>query len=122
VTIALDDFGACFSTLNYLRRFPFKKIKIDRSFVRDTPAQHECTAIARSVAQLARELGMRSVAEGVETASNLAAVRAAEYDEAQGFFFSLPVPAHGIAQAISQCAFRLGRRGTASARNAQAAA
>lgn len=122
VTIALDDFGACFSTLNYLRRFPFKKIKIDGSFVRDTPAQHECTAIARSVAQLAHDLGMRSVAEGVETASNLAAVRAAEYDEAQGFFFSLPVPAHGISQAISQCAFRLGRRGTASARNARAAA
>ena len=92
VLITLDDFGTCFATLNYLRSFPFKKIKIDRSFVRDIPEHHDCVAIVKSVADLARELNMLSVAEGVETAASLATVRAAGYDEAQGFYFSQPVP------------------------------
>ena len=95
VLITLDDFGTCFATLNYLRSFPFKKIKIDRSFVRDIPEHHDCVAIVKSVADLARELNMRSVAEGVETAASLAAVRAAGYNEAQGFYFSPPVRASG---------------------------
>jgi EAL domain-containing protein (putative c-di-GMP-specific phosphodiesterase class I) len=107
VIITLDDFGTCFATLNYLRSFPFKKIKIDRSFVRDIPEHHDCVAIVRSVADLARELNMRSVAEGVETAASLAAVRAAGYDEAQGFYFSPPVPGRAIKRAIKQCAMRL---------------
>ncbi len=111
VMITLDDFGTCFATLNYLRSFPFKKIKIDRSFVRDIPEHHDCMAIVKSVADLARELNMRSVAEGVETAANLAAVRSAGYDEAQGFYFSPPVPASAIERAISQCALRLAAPG-----------
>jgi EAL domain-containing protein (putative c-di-GMP-specific phosphodiesterase class I) len=107
VIITLDDFGTCFATLNYLRSFPFKKIKIDRSFVRDIPEHHDCVAIVKSVADLARELNMRSVAEGVETAASLAAVRAAGYDEAQGFYFSPPVPVRAVKRAIKQCAMRL---------------
>ena len=107
VTITLDDFGTCFATLNYLRSFPFKKIKIDRSFVRDIPEHHDCVAIVKSVADLARELNMRSVAEGVETAASLAAVRAAGYDEAQGFYFSPPVPARAVQRAINQCKLRM---------------
>jgi EAL domain-containing protein (putative c-di-GMP-specific phosphodiesterase class I) len=107
VTITLDDFGTCFATLNYLRSFPFKKIKIDRSFVRDIPEHHDCLAIVRSVGDLARELNMRSVAEGVETAASLAAVRAAGYDEAQGFYFSPPVPARAVQRAIIQCKQRM---------------
>ncbi len=107
ITITLDDFGTCFATLNYLRSFPFKKIKIDRSFVRDIPEHHDCVAIVKSVGDLARELNMRSVAEGVETAANLAAVRAAGYDEAQGFYFSPPVPARAVLRAVKQCKLRL---------------
>lgn len=107
VTITLDDFGTCFATLNYLRSFPFKKIKIDRSFVRDIPEHHDCVAIVKSVGDLARELKMRSVAEGVETAASLATVRDAGYDEAQGFYFSPPVPASAVERAINQCALRL---------------
>ena len=107
VLITLDDFGTCFATLNYLRSFPFKKIKIDRSFVRDIPEHHDCVAIVKSVADLARELNMRSVAEGVETAAALTAVRAAGYNEAQGFYFSPPVRASGIKRAVKQCASRL---------------
>ena len=107
VTITLDDFGTCFATLNYLRSFPFKKIKIDRSFVRDIPEHHDCVAIVKSVGDLARELNMRSVAEGVETAASLAAIRAAGYDEAQGFYFSPPVPARAVQRTINQCKLRL---------------
>ena len=107
VLITLDDFGTCFATLNYLRSFPFKKIKIDRSFVRDIPEHHDCVAIVKSVADLARELNMLSVAEGVETAASLATVRAAGYDEAQGFYFSQPVPASSIERTVRQCAARL---------------
>ena len=107
VLITLDDFGTCFATLNYLRSFPFKKIKIDRSFVRDIPEHHDCVAIVKSVADLARELNMRSVAEGVETAASLAAVRAAGYNEAQGFYFSPPVRASGVKRAVKQCTQRL---------------
>ncbi len=107
VTITLDDFGTCFATLNYLRSFPFKKIKIDRSFVRDIPEHHDCVAIVKSVGDLARELNMRSVAEGVETAASLATVRAAGYDEVQGFYFSPPIPARGVQRAINQCKLRL---------------
>ena len=107
VLITLDDFGTCFATLNYLRSFPFKKIKIDRSFVRDIPEHHDCVAIVKSVGDLARELNMRSVAEGVETAASLATVRAAGYDEAQGFYFSPPVPVSSIERTVHQCAARL---------------
>jgi diguanylate cyclase (GGDEF)-like protein len=107
VLITLDDFGSCFATLNYLRSFPFRKIKIDRSFVRDIPEHHDCVAIVKSVADLARELNMRSVAEGVETAASLLAVRNAGYTEAQGFYFSPPVRASSIKRAVKQCALRL---------------
>jgi diguanylate cyclase (GGDEF)-like protein len=104
VEIALDDFGTCFATLNYLRNFPFNKIKIDRSFVHEVSQHHESLAIVRSVADLAAELNIRSVAEGVETPADLAAVRLAGYDEAQGFYFSLPVPARAVSRTIAQCA------------------
>ena len=77
VEIALDDFGTCFATLNYLRSFPFNKIKIDRSFIHDISSQHDNMAIARSVADLAYELNIRIGPEGVETLADLAAVRSA---------------------------------------------
>jgi EAL domain-containing protein (putative c-di-GMP-specific phosphodiesterase class I) len=106
VTVALDDFGTHYSTLNRLRSFPFKEVKIDRSFVRGVCNHHDNLAIVRSTADLACELNMRSVAEGVETAAELTAVRAAGYDAAQGFYFGLPVPASGLGRTIAQCAMK----------------
>jgi diguanylate cyclase (GGDEF)-like protein len=103
VTISLDDFGTRFATFNHLRSFPFGKIKIDRSFIHDVASQHDNLAIMRSMADLASELNIVSVAEGVETAADLVAVRLAGYDEAQGFYFSLPVPARGVDRAVAQC-------------------
>ncbi len=104
VTVALDDFGTCFATLNYLRSFPFKKVKIDRSFVHDVTEHHDRLVIVRSLADLASELNIKSVAEGVETAAEFTAVSLAGYDEAQGFYFSLPVPARALQRTIAQCA------------------
>ena len=76
VRIALDDFGTGYSSLSYLRSFPFDKIKIDRSFIRDIARCDHSVAIIRAVAGLGRDLGMSTTAEGVETAEQLAMVRA----------------------------------------------
>lgn len=107
VSIALDDFGTCFASLSYLRNFPFDKIKIDRSFVRDLPELQDCRAIVSAVAELARDLRMISVAEGVETLANLQAVAEMGCDEVQGFYFSPPVPNKGIPRVLAQCKSKL---------------
>ena len=96
VRIALDDFGTRYSSLSYLRTFPFDKIKIDQSFVREMQTREDCQAIVRSVARLANQLGMAATAEGVETAEQLAQVEAAECTEAQGYYFGPPEPASGL--------------------------
>ena len=96
VGIALDDFGTKYSSLGYLRSFPFDKIKIDQSFVRDMGARDDCLAIVQSVAHLAARLGMTATAEGVEDASHLEQVRQAGCTEAQGWFFGRPAPASAL--------------------------
>jgi EAL domain-containing protein (putative c-di-GMP-specific phosphodiesterase class I) len=107
VQIALDDFGTCFSNFSNLRDLPFSSLKIDRSFVQEAVAKPESLAILTAVADLAARLGMRSVAEGVETAAALSAVRAAGYHKAQGFYFSLPVPARVVVHTLAKCQSRI---------------
>jgi diguanylate cyclase (GGDEF)-like protein/PAS domain S-box-containing protein len=92
VQIALDDFGTGYSSLSYLRSFPFDKIKIDQSFVREIGSRPDCLAIVTSIASLARQLGMSTIAEGVETAEQLAEIQAAGCDEVQGYYFDRPKP------------------------------
>jgi diguanylate cyclase (GGDEF)-like protein len=105
VKIALDDFGTAYASLSYLRSFPFDKIKIDRSFVRevDTPKGNDCIAIVESVAGLAKRLQMRTVAEGVETPDQFNMVSGAGCDEVQGFYFSKPVPVGEIGNVVTRC-------------------
>ncbi len=91
VKIALDDFGTGFSSLNYLRSFPFNKIKIDRCFVSEIDSREDCRAIVRSIVSLAKNLGMRTTAEGVERQSQLEALREEGCTEVQGFLFSKAV-------------------------------
>ncbi len=91
--ISLDDFGVGFSSLSYLRSFPFKKIKIDRSFVRDVVGSNEAAAIVRAMTTLGRSLGMVITAEGVETEAQFACLRELGCDEAQGYLMSPPRPA-----------------------------
>jgi diguanylate cyclase (GGDEF)-like protein len=100
LSIALDDFGTGYSSLSYLRSFPFEKLKIDQSFVRDLTGTEESKVIVRAIVSLGRSLGMQTTAEGVETIEQLNQVRAEGCDEAQGFFFSHPVPATELASAI----------------------
>jgi diguanylate cyclase (GGDEF)-like protein len=96
VRIAMDDFGTGYSSLSYLQSFPFDKIKIDRSFVRDIAESSGSLNIVRAVAALAKGLGMTATAEGVETAQQLDTVRAEGCTEMQGYLFSRPLPAHEI--------------------------
>ena len=88
VRIALDDFGTGFSSLNYLRAFPFDKIKIDRSFLSGLGENDETLPIVRAVIALAKGMGMRTTAEGVENEVQLAVLREEGCDQAQGYLFS----------------------------------
>ena len=101
VRISLDDFGTGYSSLTNLRKFPFDKIKIDRSFVMDLAlANGDALAIVRAVASLGTSLGMATTAEGVETREQLDHVRAEGCTEMQGYYISPPRPAHEIARLI----------------------
>jgi EAL domain-containing protein (putative c-di-GMP-specific phosphodiesterase class I) len=93
IGVALDDFGTGYSSLSYLRSFPFNKIKIDQSFVRDMTANKESMSIIRAVTGLGLSLGMKTIAEGVETAEQLDRLRNEGCTEVQGFYFSHPLPA-----------------------------
>jgi EAL domain-containing protein (putative c-di-GMP-specific phosphodiesterase class I) len=86
VGITLDNFGKDSGSLSSLRSFPFDKVKIDRTLVRETPGSPDNSAIVRAVATLAETLGMGTVAEGVETLDELKTVTRAGCNKAQGFF------------------------------------
>jgi EAL domain-containing protein (putative c-di-GMP-specific phosphodiesterase class I) len=92
VQISMDDFGTGYSSLSYFRMFPFDKVKIDQSFIRDMIGNAQARAIIRSVIGLGQGLGMPVVAEGVETAEQLEALRAEGCDQVQGYWISRPGP------------------------------
>jgi diguanylate cyclase (GGDEF)-like protein/PAS domain S-box-containing protein len=96
IHISMDDFGTGYSSLSYLRSFPFDKIKIDQSFVRMMSAKDGSRAIVRAMTALGDSLGIRTTAEGVETEEQLAWLRSAGCDEAQGYLFSPAVPTSEI--------------------------
>ncbi len=98
VQTALDDFGAGYSSLSYLNEFPFDKVKIDQSFIRDidTPKSAKAASIIRAINAIGRDLSMRVVVEGIETQDQLAAIRDLGIEGAQGHFFSRPVPVADI--------------------------
>ncbi|QOC22203.1 EAL domain-containing protein [Wenzhouxiangella sp. AB-CW3] len=89
--IVVDDFGVGYSSLAYLKNFPISVVKIDRGFVRDLSVDPEDQAITRTICGLSRELGMRTVAEGVEQMEQLELLRQYQCTHAQGFLFSRPV-------------------------------
>jgi len=90
VAVVMDDFGTGYSSLSYLWRFPFDKIKIDRSFVFDSIAGQQGEAIIRTIAELGSSLGIQTTAEGIETAEQLQIVRRAGCTEGQGYLIGRP--------------------------------
>ena len=97
VRTALDDFGTGYSSLSYLQRFPFDKIKIDKSFIDDVGTCDESVAIVRAIVALANALGMSTTAEGVETAAQVAKLRDTGCTQLQGYVISRPRPGDEIA-------------------------
>jgi diguanylate cyclase len=93
VQLALDDFGTGYSSLTYLRRFPIDELKIDRSFVSDCDSDGNNSALTAAIIAMALRLGLRVVAEGVETAQQLAFIRANGAETFQGYLFARPLPA-----------------------------
>ncbi len=92
IHLVIDDFGTGYSSLSYLKRFPVDTLKVDKSFVDGLGKDAESTAIVGAVISLAKSLGMRVTAEGIETAEQLAQLRALGCDQGQGYFFSRPLP------------------------------
>jgi EAL domain-containing protein (putative c-di-GMP-specific phosphodiesterase class I) len=107
VLIAMDDFGTGYSSLSYLWKFPFDKIKIDRSFMRafDSDEKH-VSDILQAIMSLSRALRMRVTAEGVETAAQAAFLRSIGCDEVQGYHFGRPVPLIDVAAILAEEARR----------------
>ncbi|MCF4128429.1 putative bifunctional diguanylate cyclase/phosphodiesterase [Methylobacterium sp. SyP6R] len=100
--VAMDDFGTGYSSLNYLRSFPFDRIKVDRSFVTGLGTAAQNAAIVRAVIDIARVLGMRTTAEGIETADQQRVLALLGCDEVQGYLFSRPVPAAEVRTLIGR--------------------
>jgi diguanylate cyclase (GGDEF)-like protein len=102
VQIAIDDFGTGYSSLAYLKRFPIDTLKVDRSFIRDIPTDSGDMKITRAIVAMARGLRLKVVAEGVETAEQLAFLRNERCDAVQGYFLYRPLPEHEVAAVLDQ--------------------
>ena len=120
VAIALDDFGTGYSSLSHLRQLPISRVKIDRSFVTQVADDPRSATIVRAMVGLIHGLGLEVIAEGIETADDLAFLRDHGCDLGQGYLFSRPVPAAEFARLVERGSTAVPARGLVAA--AQSAA
>jgi len=101
VRISVDDFGTGYSSLSYIRKLPLDSIKIDQSFTRQISTPPRDKVLVSTIINMARNLDLRVIAEGVETSEEIEFLKAKECDEAQGFYFSPAVPADQFAKLLT---------------------
>lgn len=109
INLAVDDFGTGYSSLSYLHKFPITHLKIDRSFVNDACSNPQSAEIVSSIIALAKNMQIRVIAEGVETADQKAFLKKAGCDEGQGFLFGRPQPWESLQQIVSMDFCQVGR-------------
>ena len=102
IRLAIDDFGTGYSSLAYLQRYPIEILKVHRAFIAELGRHPEEPALATAILQLAHHLGMQTVAEGVEDAVQVEALRALGCRFAQGFYFSKPLTAEGFSALLEE--------------------
>jgi EAL domain-containing protein (putative c-di-GMP-specific phosphodiesterase class I) len=115
LTLAIDDFGAGYSSLSYLRHLPIQRLKVDRAFISDLAASEDAAAITRAIVSMGRALGLEVIAEGVETQAQAELLRGLDCERAQGFLYCRPLPAEALEQWLAS-------RGIAARRNPDHAA
>ncbi|HEY1044390.1 MAG TPA: EAL domain-containing protein [Telluria sp.] len=103
IRFSIDDFGTGYSNLGYLRRMPLYELKIDQSFIRDTPADSNSAALVQSILAMAGHLGLRVVAEGVETVEQAEFLAAHGSPQMQGYLFGQPIPLPRLLEALEDC-------------------
>jgi EAL domain-containing protein (putative c-di-GMP-specific phosphodiesterase class I) len=100
VRVAADDFGTGYSSLSYIRKFPLDALKIDQSFIRQITTIPDETTVVRAIISMGQNLDLRVIAEGVETQDQFEFLKAHGCNEAQGYYFSRPVPAEQFAKLL----------------------